>query len=131
MPVKLTVDSLRKKPKRTWTAVTSLTRSTNTATRTVTTESPGKKPEDAAHQRNGSQLSSTSLVPMASSTERNLSMPVKLTVDSLRKKPKRTWTAVTSLTRSTNTATRTVTTESPGKKPEDAVHQRNGSQLSS
>merc|ERR1712100_320686 len=99
----------------------------STATRTVTSTSHGKKPEDAVHQLHGNQSSTTSPELMVLSPTKNSWLPAMPT-DSLRKKVA---TASKSGVPSLTTATRTTTTTSPGRRPEDAELQRNSSQLSS
>merc|ERR1712070_511538 len=95
--------------------------------------SPGRRPVDAEHQRNGSQPSKRSPERTVKLTKENSWMPATPTAkkDSpKRKSRKKVATAREWPEPSGSTATRTVTSTSPGKKPEDVVHQRSGSQSS-
>merc|ERR1719321_596004 len=132
MPATTTKDSLNSmRKKKVTTAMLSGIKSPSTATRTTPIPSPGRRPLDAEHQRNGSQPSRRSPERTVKSTRENSWMPATPTKDSpKRKKRKNVATAREWPEPSGSTATRTVTSTSPGKKPEDAVHQLPGSQSS-
>merc|ERR1712070_592749 len=134
MPATTTKDSLNStRKKKVTTVMLSGIKSLNTATRTTPIPSPGRRPLDAEHQRNGSQPSRKSPERTVKLTKENSWMPATPTArkDSpKRKKRKKVATAREWPEPSGSTATPTVTSTSPGKKPVNAVHQLPGSQSS-